>query len=294
MIGKQHSVLPSLIDAHSSLKLESQHGNTFLMSKVLMQKASDEVAKISENQMNDESLYASPRILSSSITKFSLGDEDTRSNSAVENGEIKEIQGSNDQSEPSLIKINDEKQEKEKLLRLKNELENELEEKMLELKSKKSNVNRLSSEINTFNAKKSAMVQKLERSEEEFIKHQKVVQLLPNAEENLNKLMSIVQRSKTKLEDVKQQWQEHKDKLDLEYKQTQNKTQELEKFSEKTRSKGLSVVEKMQKVQEDMKDKEALHKHLLKLLQSLKTDGQPREFYTNRILDLVKQIEKLR
>lgn len=56
----------------------------------------------------------------------------------------------------------------------------------------------------------------------------------------------------------------------------------------------MSVMDKMLKVQEDMKDKEALHKQLLKLLQSLKTDGQPREFYTNRILDLVKQIEKLR
>ena len=215
LTGKSHSVLPSLIDAHSSLHLESHNGDSFLMSKVLMQKASDEVAKISETQMNDESLDTRPRILASSITKFSMDDEDTSFSS--EKGDEKDVQETYDQIEPTRVKINDEIKEKEKLLGVKNELENELQVKILELKSRKLNLSRLSSEINTFNTKKSDMVLKLERSEEEFIKHQKVVQLLPAAEENLNKLMAIVQRSKTKLDDLKQQWQEHKDKLDSEY-----------------------------------------------------------------------------
>ena len=132
------------------------------------------------------------------------------------------------------------------------------------------------------------------KSQEELEKHKKVLQLLPNAQENLDKLMAIVQKSKAKLEDLKQQWESHKEKLDTEYNETNNKTLQLQKLAENRALRGPTLADKLGLVEARTLEKEALHKNLIKILQSLKSDGQPREFYTNRILDLVKQIEKLR
>ena len=185
-----------------------------------------------------------------------------------------------------------ERTKKEELLKIKEEMEKDLQEKVYEFKAKKANIDKIKIEIESLKMKQKEMDGKVLKSKEELEKHQKVLQLLPNAQENLDKLMAIVKKSKAKLEDLKQQWEYHKEKLDTEYNETNTQTLKLQKLSENKR--GLTMTEKLEKVEAGILEKEALHTNLIKILQSLKSDGQPREFYTNRILDLVKQIEKLR
>ena len=67
---------------------------------------------------------------------------------------------------------------------------------------------------------------------------------------------------------------------------------ELEKLS--VNNKEPSILEKLETTQANILQKQALLKQLQKNFNSLKTDEHTREFYTSRILDLVKQIEKLR
>merc|ERR550519_918744 len=52
--------------------------------------------------------------------------------------------------------------------------------------------------------------------------------------------------------------------------------------------------EKIERMKDEIKMKENLIRNLQKEIDSLKSEGKPREFYTNRILELVKQIERLR
>ena len=185
-----------------------------------------------------------------------------------------------------------ERTKKEELLKIKEEMEKDLQAKVYEFKTKKANIDKIKIEIESLKMKQEEMDGKVLKSKEELEKHQKVLQLLPNAQENLDKLMAIVKKSKAKLEDLKQQWEYHKEKLDTEYNETNTQTLKLQKLSENKR--GLTMTEKLEKVEAGILEKEALHTNLIKILQSLKSDGQPREFYTTRILDLVKQIEKLR
>jgi len=105
-------------------------------------------------------------------------------------------------------------------------------------------------------------------------------------------LLSIVQRSKSKSEELQHQWDVHKQQLDIDYQQTFNTTKELEKLS--VNNKEPSILEKLETTQANILQKQALLKQLQKNFNSLKTDEHTREFYTSRILDLVKQIEKLR
>ena len=256
--------------------------------KLQLQQASTEIAKFSPESNESESFV---KIFSSD--NFNL---DPSSSMVTEQG-LRDSEGDHkdwlekDLSTNENTKEN-ERTKKEELLKIKEEMEKDLQEKVYEFKAKKANIDKIKIEIESLKMKQKEMDGKVLKSKEELEKHQKVLQLLPNAQENLDKLMAIVKKSKAKLEDLKQQWEYHKEKLDTEYNETNTQTLKLKKLSENKR--GLTMTEKLEKVEAGILEKEALHTNLIKILQSLKSDGQPREFYTNRILDLVKQIEKLR
>ena len=267
------------------MDLEPSNTNTTDPSYDQLQQASPEIAKFSPESNESESfvkIFSSDNfnldpnmVTEQSICVSERGRKDWMENDSYEN----------------TTKEN-ERTRKEELLKMKEDVEKDLQEKINEFKSKKANIGKIKIEIETLKRKQEEMDGKVLKSKEELQKHLKVLQLLPNAQENLDKLMAIVKKSKTKLEDLKQQWEYHKEKLDSEYKETNTQTLQLQKLTENKR--GLTMIEKLEKVEAGILEKEALHKNLIKILQSLKSDGQPREFYTNRILDLVKQIEKLR
>ena len=284
-----NSLLPSLIDAHSLLKLDLGPGNTNTTDPTYdkLQQASPEIAKFSPESNESKSCV---KIFSSDNFILDASLATTQHGLRVSEGGHKEWM-EKDMSDDKISK-EEEKTKKEELLKIKEEFEKGLQEKVDEFKSKKASIDKMKIDIETLTMKQKEMDEKVLKSKEELEKHQKILQLLPNAEENLDKLMSIVKKSKAKLEDLKQQWEYHKEKLDTEYNETNTKTLQLQKLSENKR--GLTMTEKLENVDAVILEKEALHKNLLKILQSLKSDGQPREFYTNRILDLVKQIEKLR
>ena len=254
-----------------------------------LQQASPEIAKFSPESNESESFV---KIFSSD--NFNLDPSSTsmvtQQSNHVSEGDRKDWMEKD--ANENIIKKENERTKKEELLKIKEEVEKDLQEKVNEFKAKKANIDMIKVEIETMKKKQEEMDGKVLKSKEELEKHQKVLQLLPNAQENLDKLMAIVKKSKAKLEDLKQQWEYHKEKLDTEYNETNTQTLQLQKLSENKR--GLTMTKKLENAEADILEKEALHKNLMKILQSLKTDGQPREFYTNRILDLVKQIEKLR
>ena len=256
--------------------------------KLQLQQASTEIAKFSPESNESESFV---KIFSSD--NFNL---DPSSSMVTEQGLRRDSGGDHkdwlEKENPNENTKENERTKKEELLKIKEEMEKDLQEKVYEFKAKKANIDKIKIEIESLKMKQKEMDGKVLKSKEELEKHQKVLQLLPNAQENLDKLMAIVKKSKAKLEDLKQQWEYHKEKLDTEYNETNTQTLKLQKLSENKR--GLTMTEKLEKVEAGILEKEALHTNLIKILQSLKSDGQPREFYTNRILDLVKQIEKLR
>ena len=268
-----NSLLPSLIDAHSLLKLDLGPGNTITTDptydKLQLQQASPEIAKFSPESNESESfvkIFSSdnfnldPR--SSMVTEQGLRDGD----GGHKNWLGKELSANEDTKE-------NERTKKEELLKIKEEMEKDLQAKVYEFKTKKANIDKIKIEIESLKMKQEEMDGKVLKSKEELEKHQKVLQLLPNAQENLDKLMAIVKKSKAKLEDLKQQWEYHKEKLDTEYNETNIQTSKLQKLSENKR--GLTMTEKLEKVEAGILEKEALHTNLIKILQSLKSDGQP-------------------
>ena len=289
------SLLPSLLDNHSLLKLGVKPGPVHAVpatSNLLQHAATDLAEKFRElseaassGRMVDTHAAAAVKMYSSdmdSSLRHAAADED------------KAVQNNGGSVEAALQRENDEISKKNELLKVRDEMELKLVETVEKYKSKKANIESLGQEIDVLTRKRNDLLQKVEKSKEEFEKHQKVLQLLPNAEENLAKLVAIVQKSRAKLEDLKLQWEGHKEKLDMEYNEATLRTSQLEKVSAEKKIKGPTMLDRINQIQADIKEKEAVYKSLSKAFQLLKSDGQPREFYTNRILDLVKQIEKLR
>ena len=187
-----------------------------------------------------------------------------------------------------------EAEKKQELLKQKEQLESDLLKKLDEYKGLNVNLRCHEKEMDSLKSKDVNFVTKLEISEEELEKHNKILQLLPNAEENVNKLLAIVKKSKERMEDLHSQWDQHKTGLNAEYEEAMIKIRELEQSSNSSKMRGPVMEEKIEGMKKEIKMKENLIRNLQKEIDSLKSEGKPREFYTNRILDLVKQIERLR
>ena len=188
-----------------------------------------------------------------------------------------------------------EAEKKQSLLKQKEELELKMLTKLEEYKKLKANARSHEEEMMSLKSSDEDYLEKMTKSQQELEKHKKILQLLPNAEENLSKLMTIVQKSKEKLQDLESQWDQHKEGLGTEYEETISKTRQLEeKYANNPKALGPSLEEKIEKIREEINSKENLIRNLRKEFDSLKKEGNPREFYTNRILDLNSQIEKLR
>ena len=189
-----------------------------------------------------------------------------------------------------------EAEKKESLLKQAEELEVELVRKLEKYKKVAGSVRSHEEEMRSLKSRDEACLEKITKSQQELEKHQKILQLLPNAEVNLRKLMTIVQKSKEKLLDLESQWEQHKEPLRTKYEETIAKIRQLEeKSTNASKARGPLIEEKIVKIKDEIKTKENLIRNLRKEFDSLKnSEGNPREFYTNRILDLNSQIEKLR
>ena len=292
------SLLPSLLDNHSLLQLgvKPGPGHALPATSNLLQHAATDLAEkfreLSEAASSGRMVDTRAAAAAAAVKMYSSDADPWLRPAAAD--EDKEVQNNGGSVEATLQRENDEISKKNELLKIRDEMELKLVETVEKYKSKKAKIESLGQEIDVLAGKRNDLLQKVEKSKEEFEKHQKVLQLLPNAEENLTKLVAIVQKSRAKLEDLKLQWEGHKEKLDMEYNETKLRTSQLEKVTAQKKIKGPTMLDRINQIQADIKEKEALYKSLSKAFQSLKSDGQPREFYTNRILDLVKQIEKLR
>ena len=169
--------------------------------------------------------------------------------------------------------------------------ENSVKRKMTEYKALKTSSALHSKTIDHWNTKKENAVERLRQTEDKLENHKKILQLLPEGEENLEKLYKIVQRTKDKLEVLGVQWQNHKQSLEKEY---QDMEENIRIISKKNTNKNKSSpVQKIEEIKAETKEKEIKVKKLLVRVESLNF-GEKRESYVARILDIVKQIEKLR
>ena len=280
---KSHSVLPSLIDSHSRLRLNLQHYNKLKIDQVQADNsAAPHIKKIEDAE--EKIIISSDNYDSSTVEQTSRGDD---SETSIENLKT-------DYDSKERKSVDEEESKKTELRTIKLKMEHEIEKKLVEYKRKKSTIEDLTKKVEQLKLNKSEVDEILLKSNDEHEKHLKVLQLIPNAEENLEKLVTIVQKTKNKLEELETQWSGTKIKLDNDFSEIKSKTKDLQDLLDKSSSAGPSIQQRIDKCKNEIERKKESYKQLLKIFQSLKNEGQPREFYTKRILDLVKQIEKLR
>ena len=203
------------------------------------------------------------------------------------------VESQSKESKNPVTSIENENKKKKELIEEKQEKEGRVASKTEVYKQNRSAIMKQNKTITDLEFKKKEMDGNLLKSKEELVKHQKILQLLPDGEENLNKLINIVQKSKDRVAGLQKQWENHKGPIEKEYLRTIGSIESIDEISKKGKRNQPSILEKIEKVQNSIKEKEVQYKKMLKLTESLK-EGETRDTYTNRILDILKQIEKLR
>ena len=279
------SLLPSIIDTHAILKTKldtenaqnQQKETKNHMIKVLKHEFSE--AKESEEIKKKELLDNIEKPLMDTYYFTKAQDEKVE-----DEGKVSEAPKSTAENEMKTKKL---------LIEQKQEIEKVIENKTAVYKDLRSSLINQNKEIAELQLRKKTVEETLLKADEEMEKHQKILKLLPDGEENLNKLINIVQKSKDRLEGLKEQWKNHKHPMEEEYLQTVESIEKMKVLSEQGQKKQPSILEKFDKVKADIKAKEEQYQKLIKSSQSI-TEGETRDSYTKRILDILNQIEKLR
>ena len=282
-------MLASLIETHALMKHSLSESSVSNVTFVEKTKREIEGAAAAPGQQRLEVRTEAVRRVGTPGPAVEEGRKDLRKEQIADHPDEEDTR-----SESTSNKIS-ETEKKQFLLNQQEQLERELLSKMEDYRSLKVSVRSHEQEMASLKKKDESFQEKIAKSEEELEKHKKIVQLLPDAETNLSKLLKIVQKSKEKVLDLQGQWEEHKTGLDSEYEQTKRRIREIEeKSDDASKAKGPMLEDKMEKIKDEIKTKENLIRNLKKEFESLKDEGKPRKFYTNRILDLNSQIEKLR
>ena len=298
---KKHSMLASLIETHAILKNTntnsepSRKPSGFLFPKEAKREIDESAAQAAaegesrKNKVGEEKVAMMNKL---DIPVRIDWEREGRERPEEENiDEKNKTEGKNTGGESDQ---QSEAEKKQTLLKQKEQLESELLKRLDEYKSLNINVRSHEKEMDNLKSKDENFLEKLKISEEELEKHNKILQLLPNAEENLNKLTLIVKKSKEKLADLQSQWSQHKEPLNTEYEDAMIKIRELQQSLNTSNSRGPMMEDKLESMKDEIKMKENLIGNLKREIESLKSEEKPREFYTSRILDLVRQIERLR
>ena len=281
---KKHSLLPSVMDTHAMLKanlgsMEKDLTHQQTKERVLsVMNAEFVVAKENDELEKKEHDHLEKPLMDTIFLSNSLPN---KSESLIKNNEV---------PAPS---VENEIKKKKMLMEQKQEKEDVIANKTSNYKEIRSAIMKHNKTIADLSLKKTEVDEILIKSNEEMEKHQKILQLLPDGEENLNKLINVVQKSKDRLEGLKKQWGNHKDPIEREYLKTIESIETMSALGTKGNRNKPSVLEKYEKVQNDIKEKEIQYRKLIKIADSI-IEGETRDSYTKRILDILKQIEKLR
>jgi len=173
------------------------------------------------------------------------------------------------------------------LLERKAQLEEEAAKKSILYKELRAMLMSLVKQIKNLEKDQTDTEERIKIAEEELEKHRKILALIPEGEENIAKLQGIISRSKERLAGLKKQWADHRNPLDQEFQDLQDKYK-VAKASDKTLS---NLHDKIAEVEEGMKQKETQYKTLNEQASNLE-EGQSREAFTKKILEIVGSITK--
>ena len=282
---QRYSLLPSIIDTHALLKTNLDTTNDQNQQK----ETKDNLIKV----LKHEFLVAGK---SEEIKKEESVEDIGKP--LMDTYYFTKVQDRKDEDEahmPEATKNTAENERKTKklLVEQKQEMEMVIESKTAIYKDLRSALINHNKEIAELKSRKKKVEETMAKADEEMEKHQKILKLLPDGEENLHTLINIVQKSKDRLEGLKEQWENHKQTMDEEYLQTVEGIGKIKVLAEQGSKRQPSILEKFEKVKADIKAKEEQYQKLIKVAQSI-TEGETRDSYTKRILDILNQIEKLR
>jgi hypothetical protein len=281
---RNHSLFPSVIDTHAVLKTElnpkdkeARHQQTKVGLMNVIKDEFLEAQQIIENNSKENNV-----VDKSLLETFYMPNTSDKQNDA----EVKTV-------DVTAKAVESEMKKKKELVEQKQEKEKVIANKTVNYKDIRSAIMKHNKSIADLKLRKKEVEETLNKSNEELEKHEKILHLLPDGEENLNKLINIVQKSKDRLEGLKTQWENHKAPMEKEYQQTMDSIETMEGIAKKGKRSQPSLLEKYEKVQNDIKEKEVQYRKLIKVAETI-TEGETRDSYTKRILDILKQIEKLR
>ena len=282
--NRKHSLFPSVIDTHAVLKTEldpnakeARHQQTKERLINVIKEDFLVAQEVIENKSKETNV-----VNQSLLETFYLPNTSDKQNDA----EVKII-------DVPAKAVESEMKKKKELIEQKIEKEKVIANKTVNYKDIRSAIMKHNQSIADLKLRKKEVEETVKKSNEELEKHEKILQLLPDGEENLNKLINIVQKSKDRLEGLKTQWENHKAPMEKEYRQTMDSIETMEGIAKKGNRSQPSLLEKYEKVQNDIKKKEVQYRKLVKVAETI-TEGETRDSYTKRILDILKQIEKLR
>jgi len=142
-------------------------------------------------------------------------------------------------------------------------------------------------------SRKTTAIARVTESQAGLEKHRKILGLLPEGEANHARLLGIVQKSQGRLLGLKEQWTEHRAGLEKERGELEEALTIASRLAEKGKSRGQpSVEEQLGKVSHQLEAAGKEHKRLVRVVEGLRA-GESREGHTQRILAIMRQLEKL-
>jgi len=142
-------------------------------------------------------------------------------------------------------------------------------------------------------SRKTTAVARVAESRVGLEKHRKILGLLPEGEANHARLVGIVQKSQGRLLGLKEQWREHRAGLEKEHGELEEALTIASRLAGKGKSRGQpSFEEQLGKVSHQLETAGKEHKRLVRVVDGLRA-GESREGHTQRILVIMRQLEKL-
>jgi len=151
----------------------------------------------------------------------------------------------------------------------------------------------LASNRETRMSRKTTASARLAESRAGLEKHRKILGLLPEGEANLTRLLGIVEKSQGRLLGLKQQWEDHRGGLEKEHQELEEALTVAQRLAGKGKNRGQpSLEEQQEKVTKQLQDAGKEYKRLVRVVEVLRS-GESREGHTQRILAIMRQLEKL-
>jgi len=254
-----------------------------------------------KEKKDDMKELAQDKIVLSMKDKFENKDQDPICTSkvsdyieeeAIRKKEIKEAQEaekSKDEDVKEKMKLEQEKKEQLRVKLLKQKIQFELEaaKKSALYKELRTTLMALVNQIKNMENDQVNIKKRITNAQEELEMYRKMVALVPEGKINIDRLQAIILKSTERLQSLKQQWAEHRNPHDQEFEDLQYKYK-VAKASDKTLT---NLYDQIAYLEKCLQVKEVQFKTLNEQAFHLK-DGQSRETFTQKILEIVGSISK--